>query len=187
MSINWGPWQQTGAVNEVVLNQVQAKGIKAFTPQAGIACFADILSLDHINQVMAIMTDWSIFSKTRRYQSFYQNFWHEEENITFPALNKIHNLGNIKQQIKELFAFKLQLSIENFDDKTGFSAYGVDSLMAISLVSELSRLYDFKLESTLLFDYPTFDALATFIKGKIFPNSIRDALKNLVEVVQDDL
>ncbi|HEY9857226.1 MAG TPA: acyl carrier protein [Stenomitos sp.] len=52
---------------------------------------------------------------------------------------------------------------QEIDVRRPFSYYGLDSVMAISLAADLEDMLGRELEPTLLWDFPTIEALAAFL------------------------
>lgn len=70
----------------------------------------------------------------------------------------------VSQRIKQL----LKLS-ESYDlnPTQGLFDLGMDSLLAIELRNYLQKLVDTKLSATLVFDYPTVEAITNFLAGDV--------------------
>ena len=66
--------------------------------------------------------------------------------------------------------------------------FGLDSLTAIELRNALARSLAYALPPTLAFDYPTLDALATHLEGRLFPVeavSIEPAVSAEIAAIRD--
>ena len=60
-----------------------------------------------------------------------------------------------------------------FDERQALKDVGLDSLMAVELRNVLTRSLGTSLPATLLFDYPSLDALARFVIGRVRPHAAR--------------
>jgi acyl carrier protein len=58
---------------------------------------------------------------------------------------------------------------DEIDPDESLSELGMDSLLAVELRNSLSAVFERRLSSTLLFDYPTLRMLARFIEREVFP------------------
>ncbi|GBF80594.1 acyl carrier protein [Aphanothece sacrum] len=57
----------------------------------------------------------------------------------------------------------LEIEPIKIDTQVSFNEYGLDSSAAIVLTGDLQEFIGSELDPTLLFDYPTIDALANYI------------------------
>jgi acyl carrier protein len=74
----------------------------------------------------------------------------------------------VVQRLLELGRVVLGLrTTDALDAKTPLNELGFDSLMAVELANTLSRSAARAFSVTLLFDYPTFDALANYLLAEI--------------------
>ncbi len=79
---------------------------------------------------------------------------------TDPSSRKGLLIGVIKETIREISEHR----ISSADDmQRGFLEMGLDSLMAVDLKNALEARFTHPLPSTLIFDYPTIDALADYL------------------------
>ena len=87
---------------------------------------------------------------------------------------------------------------EPIDRKQPLTEMGLDSLMAVELRNVLRKSLGLSLSATLLFDYPTIDALADFLSADLFEEvetgtasatpDIEDAddILSMIEDISDD-
>jgi acyl carrier protein len=66
----------------------------------------------------------------------------------------------IQERMITYLAQQLQLKSEEIDPKLSFEHYGIDSVVAVSLIGELEDQLRRRLSPTLPYDYPTIEALA---------------------------
>ena len=57
---------------------------------------------------------------------------------------------------------------EQIDPREGLLDMGLDSLMAVELRNQIGRMLETRLPSTLIFDYPTIDALRSYLLAELF-------------------
>jgi acyl carrier protein len=60
----------------------------------------------------------------------------------------------------------LRVPKESIDTNANFARLGLDSAMSVYLVMELEDKLELELESDMLVDYPTIDALSAFLAEK---------------------
>ncbi|MCP4699162.1 MAG: polyketide synthase, partial [Gammaproteobacteria bacterium] len=71
--------------------------------------------------------------------------------------------NHVKTIIRESVSEALKTEEENIDDDIIFSEYGVDSIIAVSLVNLLAKRFGFDLKTAVLFDYNDIDQLTGYI------------------------
>ncbi|MCB0212927.1 MAG: SDR family NAD(P)-dependent oxidoreductase, partial [Anaerolineae bacterium] len=187
LSIDWGAWAEVGAAAELVGREhhpITAQGYGTIAPEQGVQIMAYLLKQD-TPQIGVIPINWAKFQEAHRLSPFLASF----SSTTLPAL---------KQPVEQRPAFRRQLeqtppakrhtvlvqylsvtmtqvlglpSTAQIGLRQGLRELGIDSLMAIELRNLLANNLDHQFPSTLLFDYPTIDALADHILRAIFPES----------------
>ena len=70
---------------------------------------------------------------------------------------------DIKNWIVTYIANLLEISSDEIDTDVSFDAYGLDSSAAIGLTGDLEDWLGTEIEPTLLYDYPTVDALVDYL------------------------
>lgn len=74
---------------------------------------------------------------------------------------------SLESRLVILAAEKMEMAIEDLDPDMNFLEMGADSMQALSIVKQLEQDLDIELYPTLLFEYPTINALAGYIKEQI--------------------
>lgn len=69
----------------------------------------------------------------------------------------------IERWLENQLAQKLKLPKEEIDPTRPIEEYGFDSLEAVALTGEIEKTLGKTLDPTILWDYPTIRALATFL------------------------
>jgi acyl carrier protein len=86
------------------------------------------------------------------------------ENTTAPTyLDREHIEGWLADYLADL----LELDTEAIDSSLSFERYGLDSSAMIVLSGDLQNWLNCSLKPTLLYDYPTIDALVTYLLENI--------------------
>ncbi|WP_457969672.1 acyl carrier protein [Acinetobacter calcoaceticus] len=69
--------------------------------------------------------------------------------------------------IRTLVAKEMRVEPQTLDTQQKFTSYGLDSIVALSVSGDLEDLTQLELEPTLLWDYPTINALAEYIVSQL--------------------
>ena len=69
--------------------------------------------------------------------------------------------------IRTLVAKEMRVEPQTLDPQQKFTSYGLDSIVALSVSGDLEDLTQLELEPTLLWDYPTINALAEYIVSQL--------------------
>ncbi|AMM27956.1 acyl carrier protein [Acinetobacter pittii] len=69
--------------------------------------------------------------------------------------------------IRTLVAKEMRVEPETIDPEQNFTSYGLDSIVALSVSGDLEDLTKLELEPTLLWDYPTINALAEYLVSEL--------------------
>ncbi|MDJ0582973.1 acyl carrier protein [Crocosphaera sp.] len=83
--------------------------------------------------------------------------------MTSQNSEKPPNKSQIQAWLISQLAQKLEIDPNKIDITLPFESYGLDSESAVVLSGELQDLLKCDLEPTLLFDYPTIEAVADYI------------------------
>jgi len=93
-------------------------------------------------------------------------------------------LDFIKDYLHRKLQDILKLKSDMLDDNKGFFETGMDSLMAIELHNQLQQALgaQVRLPATLIFDYPTINALSSYILKTLYPLGIVKAIVETDEI-----
>ncbi|MCE7984893.1 MAG: SDR family NAD(P)-dependent oxidoreductase [Caldilinea sp. CFX5] len=178
-SINWGPWAEAGmAANDLVLGRLANLGLGALTSEQGIQIFSGLLqaSDNRSVQVGVVPIDWPKLYKnfpgaqTPFFSRLTQALVSEEESLV--ALLIPLNAGErheqlitfLRSQLAQVLGFKTP---EKITLRQRLFDLGLDSLMAMELKNRLERGLELPVPPTLMFDYPTVEALVDYLSQQI--------------------
>jgi len=182
ISINWGPWANVGMAARVKGN-VGGQGIKPIDPEIGVELLEHLLQRN-LPQIAVLPIQW---------KSFLKRF----EGINLPpVLNHFAGVraakGDTTTVQKSKFVQRLEKASPEerkemliqylreqatrvlgldpatpVDPNKPLSEMGLDSLMAIELKNTLDNAVGQKLPATVVFNYPTIDALAGYLLTEV--------------------
>jgi myxalamid-type polyketide synthase MxaE and MxaD len=182
LSIQWGAWRDTGlhsgegAARKA--EELERQGIFEIPPEQGVKVFAAIHASGE--PVLAVMpVDFSVLRTARagrdlslfegRMPSLAEEPGAEGdltrllENAATPADRRLI----LSPLVKELVGAVLKLAPSRLDSRRPLGTMGLTSLMAMELRNRLEALVSRPLSATLAWNYPTVDALVTFLaEGK---------------------
>lgn len=185
LSINWGAWAGVGMAAERHLDEyLQQRGLGMIPPQAGLQMMAQMISQQPV-QIGIAPVVWARLRKTLPPQaSFFSELIDDSSGskdasvrqasagitwqthwLTADADERRRLLVElIREQIGKILG---QREAQTINRATGFFELGMDSLAAVELRNYLQSSTGLRLPNTLTFDYPTVDALVSFLTQKL--------------------
>jgi acyl carrier protein len=179
LSINWGAWSDGGmAANEQMRQRMSARGVSAIAAPEGLELLAGLLRSD-LAQIGVFPVDWSRFLEQfpREVPPIFEGLGER------PTGASIELTGSREQRVRQLRAHLHDelARVLGFDPSTqisgrqGFFDLGMDSLMAVELKSRLEANLSISLPATVAFDYPTLDALGTYLSDLLLEKTTNTA------------
>ncbi|MBM4313692.1 MAG: SDR family NAD(P)-dependent oxidoreductase [Deltaproteobacteria bacterium] len=181
LSIGWGPWTGTGmaaAVGRTRRLQWAARGLSTLAPGKALAVFERLLGYSGA-QVAVMPMDWQLFFRSTdggKRPAFFERIPDRRgrelpEGESFPAtLRKApteHRRELLRTHLVSLVATVLGVNRASVDIRRGLFQMGMDSLTAMELRNRLQREFSCTLAATLIFRYPTVEALAEYLLGSV--------------------
>jgi acyl transferase domain-containing protein/acyl carrier protein len=182
LSINWGPWADDGmAARNARTGWWQSRGVDDIDPQIALDIFDQLLQNDLVQPVV-LQADWqkllgqsaavSVPPLLSRIIVERPAPTRSERRVLLQLLEQAPTeqrdhvlIGYVRDLAARVLAFDPS---EPLDTNQPLSEMGLDSLMALDLTKALSEAADASLPATLLFNYPTIEAVARYVSEKVF-------------------
>jgi len=207
-SINWGPWDEIG-MTVGLKRQWSALGMNAIKTDQGLETLG-VLLREKAPQVAVLPMDWADIARrfpsgeaprlisglTREFTATLEPTpeWVELGRRVAeapPAERKLIVVARLLDMGRAVLGLT---ATQTMEVKAPLNEVGFDSLMAVELANELGRSAGIAVPVTLLFDYPTFDALADYLLAEVFhlapppgqaarPDERQEATKSAQEVI----
>jgi acyl transferase domain-containing protein/acyl carrier protein/ubiquinone/menaquinone biosynthesis C-methylase UbiE len=183
VSINWGAWAEVGAAAD--RNLSDARKVATFTPQEGLQALEWAMQRN-LAQVGVLPADWNqilrsypIGEEPVLYREIArgvrQRTPKKETEIaevtlakqladTIPNRRKALLSSHIRQKAAQVLNMEDPASI---DLHQPLNELGLDSLMAVELRNKLGQSVERTLPATLLFEYPTINALTDYLASEV--------------------
>ncbi|MCC6166767.1 MAG: KR domain-containing protein, partial [Caldilineaceae bacterium] len=186
LSINWGLWSEVGAITKLgehSRQRLHTLGVGSIAPEQGVAAFVGLLFSQTV-QAGVVPVDWPAYFRAmphaertaflsevgRRVQAAPAQ---AEKTETAPE-------QSLAQQLAELHPSKRRRRLlehvqrqahtilgldpgQTVDTHQPLSELGLDSLMSLEIRNRLGSSLHTDLPATLLFDYPTVEALTDYL------------------------
>jgi microcystin synthetase protein McyG len=180
VSINWGVWNTVGAAATYHENAKLARvGVGTISVEDGLRTLEHVMTRNR-NQVVVFPVEWPIFiqqfGKNRvpawlKYMEL-ENQQGAEPSSSIERLELMKKLVSVTagertdvllQHLREKVAGVMGRTASTVNTKKPLSELGMDSLMAVELRNKLSATVGHTLPATVLFDYPTLEALSVYL------------------------
>ncbi|PYQ39697.1 MAG: hypothetical protein DMF77_20715 [Acidobacteria bacterium] len=188
LSIDWGPWSDNGMAASLGGHDQRRwadVGLSPIPPDEGMAILERVIG-SGLAQVTVLPVQWPRFLAQFEAGSEPRLFAEVAREVrpgtsarsaaaagelrkrlegTPPSKRRRVVLAHVREQVLKVLALD---SSQPLDDRQGFQALGMDSLMAVELRNRLQAATGRPLSSTLAFDYPTVEAIAGYLATEVF-------------------
>jgi acyl transferase domain-containing protein/acyl carrier protein len=188
LSINWGPWSDVGQASRGdILERLASRGMNAIDPATGVAVFDELVK-QRAAQIGVCAFRWPKFFQSfpGAGSPFYARIAASENDTAAAATDGFGEIlratpqceqeGLLRQYLREELARALRFkSAEQVQPRQRLFDLGLDSLTIVELSGRLQANLGIPLPSTILFDFPTVDALGTYLARKVLPEATAEA------------
>lgn len=182
LSINWGAWDEIGmaaGLSREIRERITAHGLKPIKPERALAILGTLMQQQSV-QVTVMATDWHRYA-ARHYPNGAPPFFAGLATAVAVVMTRAEEIGEplplpqaerkawLMATVRSHIAATLgQRNPEELEPRQRLFDIGMDSLMAVELKNRLEAGLGIGLRSTLVFDYPTLEALVRHL-GEILP------------------
>jgi acyl carrier protein len=194
ITINWGAWSEVGAAaREDLRVKMHEQGVSLIAPVQGLAALERILRIDK-PQALVWPLNWPVFARNVPSHS-QQPLMKELREADEVHVGKAWSLVAVEQSsllplldnasagqrralttafVQQIAAKNMGLDVTEIDPNQDLKQYGLDSLMAVSMRGSLATAIGRELPVTLLFDYPSPQAVADFLLKEVLGDEDSD-------------
>ncbi|MGE0707481.1 MAG: SDR family NAD(P)-dependent oxidoreductase [Planctomycetota bacterium] len=161
VSLLWGPWRDVGMVkDERYQRGFLAQGLRPLGPLAGGEAFLEALALEGRHLVVSDVDPAREAALLRGLDRPAA-----AREVARARASGAADASPLRAYLLTRLAQHLHCAPEDLDADLPFSAQGVDSLMAVTLVRDLEQRCGLKLHPTLLFELPSANALLAHLEA----------------------
>src|SRR6266536_1418460 len=166
VSLAWGPWTQgggmTGTLSQADMARVTRAGLVPLSPEQGLALFDAGLSA---GEPVVVPARFDVAALRARGEVAGAGAGLARQRESRPAARRRPAvLDGVRAQIAVVLG---HLAGSQIDPGQTFRDLGFDSLTAVELRNRLGAAAGVRLPATVVFDYPTADALADFLLAEL--------------------
>lgn len=178
LTINWGGWSGDGLAARAA-ERMTANGVDLIDAERGVAVFAGLLA-QNAEQVAVMRVRWNEFLQSLPYPppALYQQFVSEHALAAAPESGFLEQLNQapcaqraqlLEDAVRQAIGAVLHAPEDaaRLERRQRFFDSGFDSLLAMELANRLARQLQCSLPTTLLFDYPTLEALLEYLQTSL--------------------
>ena len=182
LSINWGPWQAGGMIDDQNAQRIAESGFAFLAPDTALTIFGRLLRSES-TRVAVVDAHWprlkSLY-QVRAKQALLEGLGPAAQ--TQPANETTHVLDALRDtpsrnQLNFLITYLQECVCEvlQFEDdvlpdpEQGFFDIGMDSLTAVELKSRVEAELMYALPPSVVFDYPNIKTLAGHLLAQLLP------------------
>ena len=189
LSINWGPWAEVGMAADATLAKALGSiGVEMIPVESGLSAL-EMAMTTGAPQFPVLRISWAKYlpqfgsappsllaalveetEKRNAKKSAKKDVGAAAQAVikklvVVPSAKRVNVLsGTIQAKVMEILGIT---DASVVDTTSAISDFGLDSMMSVELRNELQDLVGMELPGTLLFDYPTIQALTTYLLDEV--------------------
>ncbi|MEV6921056.1 type I polyketide synthase, partial [Amycolatopsis sp. NPDC051106] len=199
-SVAWGPWGGSGmAADDLVADRMRRGGVPPMAPRLAVAALRRAIAGGEANPIVADV-DWAKFVPgftTTRPSPLLGDLPEARDAMRVageePLVTRLAGLSTEDQQALLLAVVRTQAAAvlaypgpESVEPGRAFKDLGVDSLTAVELRNGLGAATGRALPATLVFDYPTPVAVATYLREELAGSVATPVVTGSAAAVEDE-
>jgi NADPH:quinone reductase-like Zn-dependent oxidoreductase/acyl carrier protein len=174
LSINWGPWEGSGMAAEATGWQRSFPSLSALGTDKGLELWKRILALGNISQIAAFERQAHApeigFGGDRFARELAADSGSAGRFTGVSGARGKKLVECLREEAAKIIGLR---NVNDLDVDAPLFEAGLDSLMAVEFRNVLGTAFGRPFSSTLLFDYPSVQKLATFLERAAQPASAR--------------
>ncbi|MEU8927876.1 type I polyketide synthase, partial [Kitasatospora sp. NPDC048545] len=186
VSLAWGPWSDvagmTGTLTDAEAERIARLGLSAISPEQGVALFDAGLATGH-PAVLPVRLDLAAMAAHGEVPALLRGMVRGRVRravvagsaVSAGLAQRLSGLGGDERRAAGLDLVRDQIALvlghdagSAVDPSKAFQDLGFDSLTAVELRNRLKSVTGLQLPATVVFDYPTAQALAGFLLERLF-------------------
>ncbi|GAA3413292.1 hypothetical protein GCM10018952_29360 [Streptosporangium vulgare] len=186
-SLAWGLWASggmAGDLGEADLRRMERAGVKALSIPEGLALLDTALRTDHPVLVPARFTRTRTAGRAPVRRAGQAGGLAQRLAALDPAERHSMLSGLVRGHAATVLGFADGSAI---DHRRQFQELGFDSLTAVEFRNQLNAATGLRLPATLIFDYPTAEAVADYLAGELAGGQASQAVVADVSVVDEPI
>ncbi|WP_414520854.1 type I polyketide synthase [Umezakia ovalisporum] len=193
LSINWGAWSKSGMatrVNSQYQNRMKTSGVGTIAPKQGLQILEQILLGPSPSQVGVMSVDWSVLAEewslgnpsslilhllgTEESQRQSRLKQKQEQSILekLEAAPEVEHQEILRIYLQSLVAKTLKTQLSDIPTHGNLMEIGMDSLMTMEVVNQMSRDLDFIIYPREFYERPRIDSLTEYLSVELRKKSI---------------
>lgn len=187
LSINWGAWSQGGMATRVASqyqSRLKTSGIGSISPEQGLQVLEQLLLSQSTSQVGVLPADWSVLAEQWSLGNPNSLLLEllQQEKLQQPALKQKNDKAILEKlkaapetehqeilrnYLQSLVAKALGTNLSEIPTNTNLIELGMDSLMTMEVVNQLSRDLDFIIYPREFYERPRIDSLTEYLSAEM--------------------
>ena len=187
LSINWGAWSEAGMATRVASqhqNRMKTVGIGSISPVQGMQVLEQLLQAKSTSQVGVLPADWSVLAKQWNLENpsslLLQLLQHEtiqkktDEQILdkWKAAPTTEREEILRTYLQSLAAKSMGINPSEISTDTNLIELGMDSLMTMEVVNQLSRDLNFIIYPREFYERPKINSLTQYLSAELNNNDV---------------